>query len=101
MEATPDGVPHFIARQKGKVAATLIRATLGAVSTVDEIEEAIARLPREEFLRLREWVQHRFDDEWDQQFDTDARNGALRAVADAAIAEHRAGKSTPFPAGEE
>ena len=71
------------------------------MSSVDEIEDAIARLPREEFLRLREWVQHRFDDEWDRQFDANARTGALRAAADAAIAEHRAGKSTPFPADEE
>jgi hypothetical protein len=71
------------------------------MSNVEEIEQAIARLPREEFLRLREWVQHRFDDEWDRQFEADARSGALRVAADAAIAEHRAGRSEPFPPDEE
>jgi hypothetical protein len=71
------------------------------MSNLGEIEQAIARLPREEFLRLREWIQHRFDDEWDWQFEANARSGALRPAADAAISEHRAGKSQPFPPDEE
>lgn len=86
---------------EGKVAGSEIRVILRLMSKVDEIEEAIARLPSDEFLRLREWVQHRFDDEWDRQFDADARSGALSSAAAAAIAEHRAGRSAPFPADEE
>jgi hypothetical protein len=31
--------------------------------TVQEIEKAIQQLPREEVFRLREVIQHRFDDE--------------------------------------
>jgi hypothetical protein len=42
------------------------------MSTVKEIESAVERLPREDFLRLREWMQRRFDDEWDRQFERDA-----------------------------
>jgi hypothetical protein len=67
------------------------------VSTVQEIAKAIEQLPREEIFRLREVIQHRFDDEWDRQFADDAESGLLDALAEAALAEHRAGKGTPFP----
>ncbi len=70
------------------------------MSTVQEIEKAIQQLPREEIFRLREVIQHRFDDEWDRQFADDAESGLLDEFAEAALAEHRAGKSTPFPRDE-
>lgn len=67
------------------------------MSTVEQIEAAIAKLPREDFFRLHEWVRDRFDDEWDKQIEEDALSGRLDPLAQAAIAEHRAGRSTPFP----
>lgn len=70
------------------------------MSTVQEIETAIRQLPREEIFRLREIIQHRFDDEWDKQFADDVLSGRLDHLADAAIAEHQAGKSTGFPRDE-
>ena len=70
------------------------------MSTMKEIEAAIKQLPREEVFHLREVLQHRLDDDWDQQFEGDALSGRLDHLADAAIAEHRAGKSTPFPPNE-
>jgi hypothetical protein len=70
------------------------------MSTVQEIEKAIQKLPREEIFRLREVIQHRFDDEWDRQFADDAESGLLDEIAEAALAEHRAGKSTPLPRDE-
>jgi len=70
------------------------------MSTVQEIENAIQKLPREEFFRLREVIQHRFDDEWDRQFADDAESGLLDEFAMAALAEHRAGKSTLLPRDE-
>ena len=66
------------------------------MSTLQEIEKAIQQLPREEIFRLREVIQHRFDDEWDRQFEDDAESGLLDGLAAAALAEHRAGKSTPL-----
>ena len=66
------------------------------MSTVQEIEEAIQQLPREEIFRLREVIQHRFDDEWDRQFADNAESGLLDGLAEAALAEHRAGESTPL-----
>ena len=70
------------------------------MSTVQEIEKAIQELPREQIFRLREVIQHRFDDEWDRQFADDAESGLLDEIAAAALAEHRAGKSTPLPQDE-
>lgn len=67
------------------------------MSTVQDIEKAIQQLPREEIFRLREVIQHRFDDEWDRQFADDAESGLLDEMAAVALAEHRAGKSTPLP----
>jgi hypothetical protein len=65
--------------------------------SAQEIEQEIAKLPKEEFFRLREQIQHRFDQEWDIQFERDVKNGRLDKLAAAAIAEHRAGNSKPFP----
>lgn len=67
------------------------------MSSIQEIEAAIETLPPEQFLLLREHIQKRFDEQWDRQFGDDATSGKLDAVADSAIAEHRAGRSTPFP----
>lgn len=67
------------------------------MSTVQEIEIAIQQLPREETFRLREVIQHRFDDEWDRQLANDAESGLLDEFAEAALAEHKAGMSTPRP----
>jgi hypothetical protein len=67
------------------------------MSTVEEIEQAIETLPRDQFYRLRDWVQSRFEDEWDRQFEDDSRSGRLDHLAKAALEEHRAGLTTPFP----
>ena len=67
------------------------------MSTVEQIEKAIQGLPRNEFLRLHKWIQDHFDDQWDEQVAEDAARGRLDAVAQKALAEHRAGRSKPFP----
>ena len=67
------------------------------MSSIQEIEAAIEALPAGQFLLLREHIQRRFDQQWDRQFEEDVASGRLDAVAAAAIAEHRAGRSTPFP----
>lgn len=70
------------------------------MSTLKEIEEAIAALPREELFRLREFVQDRFDDAWDRQMEEDAQAGRLDHLADAALAEYRTGITRAFPSDE-
>lgn len=70
------------------------------MSTLQEIEKTIEQPPREEIFRLHEVIQHRFDDERDGQFAGDADSGLPDGKAEAALAEHRAGQSTPFPRDE-
>jgi hypothetical protein len=71
------------------------------MSTLQEIEKAIDRLPRDQAFELSEWLQQRLDDVWDRQFESDVREGRLTGIAEKAIAEHRAGKSKEFPGNEE
>jgi hypothetical protein len=40
------------------------------------------------------------DDEWEKQFEEDVKAGRLGHATQEAMAEHRAGKSTPFPPDE-
>ncbi len=70
------------------------------MSTVEQIEAAIAKLPRNDFFRLHDWIRDRFDDEWDKQIEEDALSGRLDHLAKEAIAEYRAGKSSSFPPDE-
>jgi len=56
------------------------------MSTVQEIESAIARLSEEELAEIRGWL-------WDRDIERDAAGGRLDALAEEAIREHRAGKT--------
>jgi hypothetical protein len=71
------------------------------MSSIQEIEEAIANLPPEDFLLLRERIQQRFEDQWDAEFEQDVAVGKLDPLGEQALAEHRAGRSTSFPANAE
>jgi hypothetical protein len=70
------------------------------MSTLEQIEAAIEQLPREDFFRLHEWIQDRFDDAWDKQIEEDARSGRLDSVTQEALTEYRTGQSRPFPPDE-
>jgi hypothetical protein len=64
-----------------------------AMMTAEDIAKAIEQLPPQELARFRAWF-----DEFDaRRFDTaierDAKAGKLDALADDAIAAHRAGSS--------
>ena len=50
------------------------------MSTLVEIEEAIAKLPSEEFRALLMRLKEREADAWDQQIEADAQNGRLDAL---------------------
>jgi len=71
------------------------------MSTVQEIEQAIERLPREEVFRLTDWLSARYSDLWDRQIEEDISAGLLDDLAAEAVAEHRSGNSSPMPADEE
>lgn len=68
------------------------------MSTVAEIEAAIARLPRKQLWELKARLDRRCEAEWDAQIEEDARpGGPLDRLAEEAIAEFRAGRATPLP----
>jgi hypothetical protein len=50
------------------------------LSTVQEIESAIEKLPRAEFLALVDRLRARHADAWDQQIEADAQSGRLDAL---------------------
>jgi hypothetical protein len=64
--------------------------------TVDDIEAAIERLPRDQFFQLLAWLRGRFADEWDRQIEDDLKAGRLDEFAREALAEYRAGKTMTF-----
>jgi len=61
--------------------------------TIEEIEKTVARLPPDQLRKFRAWYE-RFDaDAWDEQIEEDIKAGALDALAEAAIADHKEGKT--------
>ena len=67
---------------------------LNIMSTVEEIESAVAGLPPEELRRFREWFEQVDADLWDRQFAEDAEGGRLDKAADRALLDFRAGRCT-------
>jgi hypothetical protein len=71
------------------------------MQTVMEIEDAIGQLPEEEMFKLVERLENRTSDLWDRQIERDVKGGRLNSIAQQAIQEHRAGRSTAFPSDAE
>lgn len=67
------------------------------MQTITEIEDAIGRLSEDEMFMLVERLESKMADTWDRQIEGDVRNGRLNKIAQQALAEHRAGRSSPFP----
>ena len=64
------------------------------MSTVEEIETAIEKLPREEFFLLTRWLSEKFAQTWDAQIEDDVSAGRLDELARVALEEHRSGKES-------
>ena len=61
---------------------------------VESIENQIQELSPEELAALRDWFA-KFDAEaWDRQFEADVQAEKLEALADRALRDHLAGRST-------
>lgn len=60
--------------------------------TVQQIEEAITRLSKDELSVLRGWFEEFEARIWDNQFEEDVKLGKLEKLANEAIADFRAGK---------
>lgn len=63
------------------------------MASLREIKDAVSSLSRDQLSEFRSWYE-RFDSEmWDERIERDARDGRLDAIADAALADHAAGRS--------
>ena len=63
------------------------------MTTVEDIEKAIAALAPREFDRLRAWFDEYQAARFDEKIERDAAAGVLDRFADAALDDHRKGRS--------
>jgi hypothetical protein len=62
--------------------------------TLDELEKTIADLPPGDLKKFREWFLDFDAKQFDERIERDANSGRLDRLADEAIRQHAAGKST-------
>jgi hypothetical protein len=90
MPGSPRTANNYVPRQQ----VSDILGERGAMSRVEQLEQQIASLDQDELRVLREWFA-RFDaDDWDRQIASDAKNGKLARLAERALKDHKAGRST-------
>jgi len=66
------------------------------MTKIDALERQIRGLSAEELAEFRRWFAVFDAAVWDGQLEADAAAGKLDALADKALAEHRAGRSRKF-----
>jgi hypothetical protein len=76
------------------VSGDIITIERRVMSKVKELESQIQELSPEELTAFREWFITFDADTWDQEFEADVRNGKLDAMAERALRDHNAGRST-------
>ena len=60
---------------------------------IEEIEEQIQKLSREEFVELREWFLEQDWKAWDSQLEADVKAGKLDKLVSEARAEYQSGRA--------
>ena len=60
---------------------------------IEEIEEQIQKLSREEFVELREWFLEQDWKAWDAQLEADVKAGKLDTLVSEARAEYQSGRA--------
>ena len=63
------------------------------MSSVEEIEKAVAELPADELARFRAWFEEFEAARFDERIDRDAKAGKLDKLAEQALADFRAGRA--------
>ena len=63
------------------------------MNKVRDIQSAMKNLSKEDKVALREWFEQFDAEEWDKQFEEDAKSGKLDDLGNQAIADFRSGKS--------
>lgn len=63
------------------------------MASIEELEEQIRGLSRDDLARIRELVLELDWELWDQQIEDDSKAGKPDALAEEAMKEHRAGRT--------
>jgi hypothetical protein len=66
------------------------------MSKLEAIEKRVSGLSAQELAEFRRWFAEFDAAAWDRQIDRDIKAGKLDALADQALRQHTAGKSTEF-----
>lgn len=66
------------------------------MSKVEDLERQVKDLPAKELAAFRKWFIAYDSEAWDRQLEQDVLAGKLDALADKALRDHAAGKSTKF-----
>ncbi len=64
------------------------------MSNVERVESQIRGLNADELKVFRDWFAQFDAEAWDEQIEADSKNGVLSSLADRALADHAAGRST-------
>ena len=64
------------------------------MSKIKELEKQIEQLSPTELAEFRRWYAEFDAQVWDRQFEADVKAGKLDALAEKALRDHAAGKST-------
>ena len=62
------------------------------MTTVQEIEDAVAHLPGPDLGRFRAWFAEFDAEAWDREFEEDAKSGKLDSLADKALQDLAQGR---------
>ena len=62
------------------------------MTRIEEIEQAVASLPAEEYRQFREWFLERDWGQWDRQIQADSESGKLDFLVKEAMDEKSRGK---------
>ena len=63
------------------------------MTKLEELEQEIKKLSREELTSFRRWFLEQEAEEWDRQIEEDAKAGKFDRLAEDAFSDHAAGKS--------
>ncbi len=62
--------------------------------TAQEVEQAVAQLPKPELDKFRSWFEEFDAEAWDRQFEHDAKSGKLDHLAEQALRDLHEGRCT-------
>jgi hypothetical protein len=64
--------------------------------SVQDLQQTVEHLSKEELDQFSKWFEEYMADQWDAQIERDAKAGRFDAMAAKVRADHRAGLTTPL-----